>query len=154
MCEILNREEEERELDMTSLIIHSKTGKMCSKVSDKDLDRCKRLAITSALAALIEGVEVYTLQIAASWSAHQLSKARISISMASANASIVRVRFLNWHACDLEFDEWPRLHESAKTEDRKCLKCSSVVATCARDDKIASCDVNVKWARHGVSCVV
>lgn len=137
---------------MTFLIIHSKTGKMCSKVSDKHLDRCKRLAITSALATLIEGV--YTLQIAASWSAHQLSKARISISIASANASIVRVRFLNWRACDLEFDEWPRLDESAKTEDRKCLKCSSVVATCARDDKIASCDVNVKWARLGVSCVV
>jgi len=139
---------------MTSLTIHSKTGKMCSKVSDKHLERCKRLAITSALATLIEGVEVYTLQIAASWSAHQLSKACISISMASANASIVRVRFLNWCACDFEFDEWPRLHDSAKTEDRKCLKCSSVVATCARDDKIASCDVNVKWARLGVSSVV
>ena len=123
-------------------------------MSDRHLDRCKRLAITSALAILIEGDEMYTLHIAASWSAHQLSKARISMSMASANASTVRVRLLDWRPCELEFNEWSRLHESAKTEDRKCLKCSSVVATCARDDRIASCDVKVKWARIGVSCVV
>jgi hypothetical protein len=47
-----------------------------------------------------------------------------------------------------------RLYESANTEDRKWRRCSSVVAVCARDDKIASWAVWLRCASRGVSEVV
>lgn len=80
------------------------------------------------------------MQIAASCSAHHISKDRISMSIASAKASTVLVMFFDRLALVLvEFAKVRvRLYESANTEDRKWRRCSSVVAVRAREDKMAS----------------
>jgi hypothetical protein len=77
--------------------------------------------------------------MAASCSAHHISKDRISVSMASAKASTVLVMFFDRFTSFLVESTVPRvrLYESVNTEDRKWRRCSSVVAVCARTDKMA-----------------